>query len=65
MRRKTHAPDSHKIKTVTQILPLEATIVSDSRSDSRSDSVATAGATAAAIERQKRQRCDSGATAEQ
>ena len=40
------------MKTVTLILPLEATTVSDSRIDSSSDTIATAGATAAAAERQ-------------
>ena len=38
------------MKTVTLILPLEATTVIDSRSDSSSDTVAKAGATAAAEE---------------
>ena len=50
------------MKTVTLILPLEATTVSDSRSNRSSDTVATADATAAATERQKRQRIDNGAT---
>ena len=57
------------MKTVTLILPLETTTVSDSRSDSSSDSVATVGAAAAAMERQKhikataeRQMSNSGAT---
>ena len=40
------------MKTITPILPLEATTVSDSRSDSRSDTVAKAEATEAAAERQ-------------
>ena len=52
------------MKTVTLILPLEETTVSDSRSDSSSDTVATAGATAGetavATEQQKRLRSDSG-----
>ena len=42
------------MKTVTLILSLEATTVSDSRSDISSDTVTTAGATAAATEQQKR-----------
>ena len=45
------------MKTVTLILPLEATTVSDSRSDCSSDTVATAGAIAAAAERQWRDSC--------
>ena len=38
------------MKTVTLIMPLEATTVSDSRSDSSSDTVTTAGAIASATE---------------
>ena len=52
------------MKTVTQILPLEATTVSDSRGDSSSDNVATEGETAAATERKKRQQSNIRATAE-
>ena len=53
------------MKTVTLVLPLEATTVSDSRIDSISDTVATALATAAVKERLKQYQSNSGSTTAQ